>query len=78
MVKKQSPRRFRILQFCLAIAAFCGPLHVLNSQTAAAADPITLGTRRELFVDRFLIERLSNANLQLHAPVGAAAQLGPE
>ena len=68
MVKKQSPRRFGMLSFCLAMAAFCGPLHVFDSRIATAADPIALGTRRELFVDRFLIDRLSNANLQRHAP----------
>jgi hypothetical protein len=75
MVKKQSPRRFGILPFCLAMAAFCGPLHVFDSRTATAADPITLGTRRELFIDRFLIERLSNASLQLHAPHDEGAVL---
>ena len=75
MVKKQSPRRFGILPFCLAMAAFCGPLHVFDSRTATAADPITLGTRRELFIDRFLIDRLSNASLQLHAPHDEGAVL---
>lgn len=31
-------------------------------------ETIDIGTRRELFVDRFLIEELHNANLQLHRP----------
>ncbi len=30
--------------------------------------PVDIGSRRELFVDRFLIERLENAALKLHEP----------
>jgi len=36
--------------------------------TLVAAEPLELGTRRELFVDRFLIERLEGAELRLHHP----------
>ena len=35
---------------------------------ALAADPIDLGTRRELFVDRFLIAELTRTALRLHPP----------
>jgi hypothetical protein len=35
---------------------------------AAEPDPIALGSRRELFVDRYFIERLTGAELRLHAP----------
>lgn len=35
---------------------------------ALSAEPLALGTRRELFVDRHLIERLTNARLHLHEP----------
>lgn len=35
---------------------------------ARAAEAIELGSRRELFVDRFLIESLSGAGLRLHPP----------
>jgi hypothetical protein len=36
---------------------------------AGAADtPVTIGQRRELFVDHFLIDKLSGTHLQLHAP----------
>lgn len=38
-----------------------------SAQTASA--PIDLGSRRELFVDRFLIERLAGAELRLQQPV---------
>jgi hypothetical protein len=34
-----------------------------------AEAPIALGNRRELFVDSFLIETLTNAELRLGAPV---------
>jgi len=33
-----------------------------------SADPITIGGRRELFVDHFLIDQLNGVNLQLHHP----------
>lgn len=35
---------------------------------AAEAKPLAIGSRRELFVDRFLIDKLTNARLQLHEP----------
>lgn len=38
---------------------------------AAPDSPIALGSSRELFVDRLLIERLDNAALKLHEPVSA-------
>lgn len=37
-------------------------------QLPLARAPLQLGSQRELFVDRFLIERLSNAQLYLHEP----------
>lgn len=42
---------------------------------AIAQDPIDLGTRRELMVDRFLIERLDGLELRLHHPVPAGVAL---
>lgn len=42
---------------------------------ALAQDSIDLGTRRELLVDRFLIERLDGLELQLHHPVPAGIAL---
>lgn len=35
---------------------------------AAADEPLEIGSRRELFVDRFLIDRMEGAALQLHSP----------
>jgi hypothetical protein len=35
---------------------------------AGAADPVDVGSRRELFLDRFLIERLDGARLELQKP----------
>ena len=42
-----------------------------------AAQPIDIGSRRELFVDRFLIDKLDGVELQLHhpTPAGTALQL---
>lgn len=36
-----------------------------------AGDGIAIGSRRELFVDRFLIDRIQGADLRLHSPVSA-------
>lgn len=42
---------------------------LLSSVTAlSAAEPIDIGSRRELFVDQRLIEKLDNAKLTLHHP----------
>ncbi len=37
-------------------------------RTAAAADPIEIGSRRELFVDHFLIDSMDGTELRLHQP----------
>lgn len=37
----------------------------------SAAEPIDIGSRRELFVDHHLIDRMENATLQMHAPRAA-------
>ncbi len=36
---------------------------------APDASPLSLGSRRELFVDRWLIDRLDGADLRLHVPI---------
>ncbi|NUQ62090.1 MAG: hypothetical protein HUU20_06360 [Pirellulales bacterium] len=41
----------------------------------AADGPISIGTRRELFVDRFLIEKLDSVSLQLQHPQPAGTAL---
>jgi hypothetical protein len=46
-----------------AIALHTEPLSAVDSP-----EPLALGSRRELFVDRFLIEKLSGAELKLHEP----------
>ncbi|MBL9209143.1 MAG: hypothetical protein JNL92_01675 [Opitutaceae bacterium] len=45
--------------------------------SAVAAAPVELGSRRELFVDRLLIEQLEGTSLRLHEPVpgGVAVQI---
>jgi hypothetical protein len=41
------------------------------------AEPVDIGSRRELFVDRFLVDRLDNALLKLHEPQLAAPMTKP-
>ena len=43
--------------------------------TSRAEDPIAIGSRRELFVDRLLIEKLEGASLRMHAPQAAGVAL---
>jgi hypothetical protein len=50
---------------------FTALLLLLATGLTLAADPITLGSRRELFVDRHLIENMKGATLKMHAPVPA-------
>ena len=38
---------------------------------AGGAEPIDIGSRRELFVDRLLIDRMTDTSLSLHRPVCA-------
>ncbi|MBN1347397.1 MAG: hypothetical protein JXQ73_32205 [Phycisphaerae bacterium] len=40
-----------------------------------AADVVDVGSRRELLVDRFLIDKLENASLQMHPPTQAGTAL---
>ncbi|MFA6564669.1 MAG: hypothetical protein WCV00_22375 [Verrucomicrobiia bacterium] len=55
-----------ILPSSLAVAA---SLLMLATSNACAADaPLDIGSRRELFVDRYLIERFDNVRLKLHEP----------
>ena len=44
---------------------------------APAAKALAIGSRRELFVDRFLIDRLTGAHLELHAPQLAPVMTEP-
>ena len=48
--------------------AVCTMVIFYFSAAGAAADPIDIGSRRELFVDRYLIETLDDARLTLHHP----------
>ena len=52
------------------VAAFSGCLLLATPclQAAEADDVIDIGDRRELFVDGYLIDRLTGAQLALHAP----------
>lgn len=66
----------RVRSSGLAYLAFC-----LVSSTifgwAAANDPIGIGDRRELFVDRLLIQDLKGAELELQRPVKATRAKSP-
>ena len=52
------------LLFCLLSA-----LMSVTSARAGDADVIEIGSRRELFTDTFLIEKLNSAERRLHHPV---------
>ena len=49
-------------------AIFAALATIIAEGVAPAADPVDIGTRRELFVDHFLIDKLAGARLQLHHP----------
>jgi hypothetical protein len=53
----------------LISAAFFAILLLLAPPIARPSDPIDIGSRRELFVDRLLIDQLDGARLKLHTPV---------
>ncbi len=46
-----------------------------RAATAESSPPINLGSRRELFVDDYLIDRMDGAQLKLHSPVRAETVL---
>lgn len=65
----------------LRVSAASGAAAALVSPSAFAADPaetsgvVDIGSRRELFVDRLLIDRLQHASLKLHAPVSGGVAI---
>ena len=69
----------RPLLFC--VLAMMGPMSPFPLSTRAAEPTATkspvrdIGSRRELFIDKFLIERLENACLRLHEPVSGGVVL---
>ena len=44
-------------------------LAVMFTAAASGAEPIAIGSRRELLIDDFLLEKITNARLVLHRPV---------
>lgn len=53
--------------FVSTVFVLCG-LYASLGSTAEASAPIDIGSRREIFVDRFLIGDLNGASLKLHEP----------
>ena len=41
------------------------------ASSALASDPVAIGSRRELFVDRLLVDQMKGASLKMHAPQSA-------
>lgn len=60
---------------CVLTAAMAAILFGGLAPTFADDEPISLGTRRELFVDHFLIEKLEGVSLQLQQPQPAGIAL---
>ena len=56
-------------------ALFLVPLLVAVASTVHAADAVEIGSRRELFVDHFLIDKISGASLRLQPPRSAGIAL---
>ena len=61
------PHSWNLVKFIAISSLFLLDPWRLRAQDTAA--PVELGSRRELFVDSHLIERLENARLILHSPV---------
>ena len=51
---------------------------LLAAATSLAAEPVDIGSRRELFVDRYLIDTMTGTTLQLHRPTPAEVVLRRE
>lgn len=60
------------MRSCLTLLLGLG---LLPGFAAPAAEPTDIGSRRELFVDRYLIEQLNGLELRLHHPVPAGPAL---
>ncbi len=54
--------------FTVLLAAYASSA-ATRTMAAEPVSAVEIGSRRELFVDRFLIERLDGARLQLHRPI---------
>lgn len=76
MIKSESPWTLPVYPLVVVLALFATAAH---SQERDTKDPVVrdIGARRELFVDRFLIDRLDNASLKLHEPRLAPAMTEP-
>ena len=69
----------RLQPFCLLVLLLNLFTSTLHAQEADTNEPLVreISNRRELFVDRFLIDRLDNATLKLHEPRLAPATPEP-
>lgn len=54
-----------------------GKTSIYLSKTTLPSAPRDIGSRRELFIDNYLVERLDNASLKLHEPRLAAPMTEP-
>ena len=48
--------------------AVAGLLSLATGNICGADAPLDIGSRRDLFVDRYLLERLDHVSLKLHEP----------
>ena len=73
-----SERAPELKSITLPVAAVPVLVAVALGRSVPASDgPIDVGTRRELFVDRLLVEQTSGATLKLHAPIKASRPESP-
>ena len=57
-------QRFRSAFVAFSVAVILS----IDTVSSSAVEPIDIGSRRELFVDQYLIERLDGVRLELHRP----------
>lgn len=72
--RETTPARCSTLK---AVVSSAVPMLVLFATTSAWSQPIDIGSRRELFVDRLLIDTMTNAELRLHHPEKAPRPRSP-
>jgi len=65
---RQSPPKTKSPGYALRLLVAASALIAAGLQTAAA-EPVDIGSRLELFVDRLLIESMDGTSLRLHHPV---------
>ena len=65
------------IHYSATASIFLSAVPVLLTAFSAWGQPIEIGSRRELFVDRLLLDRMDGVRLRLHSPVKAPRPTSP-